>query len=279
MQLIEDINEMQRISIKEKKHKKIALVPTMGYLHEGHLSLFRIAKQHADIVIVSIFVNPSQFGPNEDLENYPRDLEADLKSCDQLNVDYVFHPTVEAMYPKPFLTTISVTEMKSMMCGISRQVHFDGVVLVVNKLFQICQPDLAVFGLKDYQQFVIIQRMVSELNIPVKLIGGPTVRESDGLAMSSRNKYLDETNRAKALYLYASLHKAKRMIEENSLSIKHILKQIEADFEKEQIKLDYFVIKDALTLSDVDEAKGKLVLAIAAYVGAARLIDNIIVTR
>ncbi|MCB0279791.1 MAG: pantoate--beta-alanine ligase [Calditrichaeota bacterium] len=278
MQLIHDINDMQTIALRERVHKKIALVPTMGYLHEGHLSLIRLAKQHADIVIISIFVNPSQFGPNEDLDKYPRDLENDLKLCEQINVDYVFNPEAKAVYPHPFLTQVSVTELKSMMCGISRQVHFDGVALIVNKLLNICQPHLAVFGLKDYQQFIIIQRMVNELNIPVKLIGAATVREADGLALSSRNKYLDSEQRKDALILYQSLQKAKLLIENNEKPISEIKTIISADFKKTKARLDYFVIKDAITLQDIEIAAGKLVIAIAAYIGKARLIDNIQLT-
>jgi pantoate--beta-alanine ligase len=200
--LITDINEMKKISNNLKKEgKSIGFVPTMGYLHKGHVSLMECSKKENDITVVSIFVNPTQFGKNEDYDKYPRDLERDLKICEEVGVDYVFHPSISQMYPEGYSTYVVMETLVDKLCGKFRPGHFKGVLTVVNKLFNIVKPDRAYFGKKDYQQYIIIKKMVQDLNIDTKVIGCPLIREEDGLALSSRNKYLTEEERKSALLL------------------------------------------------------------------------------
>lgn len=257
--------------------KTIALVPTMGALHEGHLSLIRSAKNKADKVIVSIFVNPMQFGPNEDYDNYPRTLSEDIKKCRKAGVDVVFSPSVAGMYPDNASTWVNEEVLSQYLCGARRKGHFRGVCTVVLKLFMICSPDIAIFGQKDAQQSIIIKRMVRDLNIPVKIIIAPIKREKDGLAISSRNKYLSPEEREQATVIYKGLQKIKRWRNEK-LSAAQIRRKLIRFIQKEKdIRIDYISIVDINTLSEVSRPnKGdKLLIAIAVFFNKARLIDNI----
>ena len=280
MQVIEKISDMQSYVRKCKLDgKTIGFVPTMGYLHEGHLSLVRIARKRCDILVVSIFVNPTQFGPEEDFDKYPRDFGRDKKLCEQENVDIIFAPSVEEMYPKDSVTYVDMAgEMTNVLCGKYRPGHFRGVMTVVSKLFNIVQPDIAVFGRKDGQQLAVIRRMVSDLNFPIEIIGGETVRESDGLAMSSRNKYLTEEQRKSAPALYKSLLLAKTMIENGETDSSKIVERMRDYISNSgDFKIQYIEIVDADTLTPVDKIRNKVMIALAAFLGETRLIDNIVV--
>ena len=280
MQVIEKISDMQSYVRKCKLDgKTIGFVPTMGYLHEGHLSLVRIARKRCDILVVSIFVNPTQFGPGEDFDKYPRDFGRDKKLCEQENVDIIFAPSVEEMYPKDSVTYVDMAgEMTKVLCGKYRPGHFRGVMTVVSKLFNIVQPDIAVFGRKDGQQLAVIRRMVSDLNFPIEIIGGETVRESDGLAMSSRNKYLTEEQRKSAPALYKSLLLAKTMIENGETDSSKIVERMRDYISNSgDFKIQYIEIVDADTLTPVDKIRNKVMIALAAFLGETRLIDNIVV--
>ena len=280
MQVIEKISDMQSyIRACKLDGKTIGFVPTMGYLHEGHLSLVRIARKRCDILVVSIFVNPTQFGPGEDFDKYPRDFGRDKKLCEQENVDIIFAPSVEEMYPKDSVTYVDMAgEMTKVLCGKYRPGHFRGVMTVVSKLFNIVQPDIAVFGRKDGQQLAVIRRMVSDLNFPIEIIGGETVRESDGLAMSSRNKYLTEEQRKSAPALYKSLLLAKTMIENGETDSSKIVERMRDYISNSgDFKIQYIEIVDADTLTPVDKIRNKVMIALAAFLGETRLIDNIVV--
>lgn len=256
---------------------KIALVPTMGFFHEGHLSLMREARHRADKTVVSLFVNPRQFGPGEDLDKYPRNLKSDISLAEQENVDILFFPSTEAMYPKGYQTTIAVPELSQMLCGKSRPGHFDGVATVVAKLFNLVRPDIAVFGMKDYQQLSLIRRMVLDLNFNIEIIGHPIVRESNGLAMSSRNKYLDEQEKKEALCLYHGIqHGIKRLNEEGTLDASLLINEITDILnDVRSCKIDYVAIVDPISLVDKKTAQPGDVLALAAYFNQkVRLIDN-----
>jgi len=258
-------------------NKTVALVPTMGALHEGHLSLIRLAKSKADKVIVSIFVNPTQFGPNEDFDNYPRTITEDLKKCRKLGVDVIFSPSVPAMYPDNATTWVDEDTLSTSLCGARRKGHFRGVCTIVLKLFMICRPDIAVFGQKDAQQSIIIKRMVRDLNIPVKIIIAPIKRENDGLAMSSRNKYLSPEERKQATVIYRGLQEVKNWKRDN-LSAAQIRRKLMRIIQLEKdIRVDYVSITDIDTLSEVNnpEKGDKLLVAVAVFFNKARLIDNI----
>lgn len=280
MKRIEKINEIRNIlDLERKANHSIALVPTMGFLHEGHLSLIKEARQNNDIVVVSIFVNPTQFGPNEDLETYPRDINRDVNLCEQEGVDYIFNPSVEEMYGEDYATyVITESDITNKLCGASREGHFKGVMSVVTKLFNIIGPDKAYFGRKDYQQVAVIKKMVRDLNIPVEIIDCPIVRESDGLAMSSRNTYLTPKERKDALVLNRSLKEAKERIlkgEKNKDVIREeILDKIN---EIPYSEIDYVEILDAKNLEDIETIDRDVVIALAVKIGKPRLIDNIIV--
>ncbi len=265
------------ISLK-KKGKTIGFVPTMGALHEGHLSLVREAERRNDAVIVSIFVNPTQFGPKEDLKNYPRNIKKDMELLSRLNVDAVFYPSVKEIYPDGFSTYIKVEGLSDKLCGASRPGHFKGVATVVAKLFNIVEPDNAYFGAKDFQQLVIIKKMVRDLNMDVNVISMPIIREKDGLAMSSRNSYLSCEERTKAPVINRALELAKLFIEEGVKDTKTIkaamLKLINAE---KGIGIDYISICDQETLEEKKTIKGATLIAIAAYIGKTRLIDNILI--
>ena len=258
--------------------KRIGFVPTMGYFHEGHLSLMKIARSRADIVIVSNFVNPTQFAPTEDMDAYPRDFERDCQMAESVSVDIMFAPNREEMYPDGFRTCVEVEEWGKKLCGLTRPAHFRGVTTVVLKLFHIIQPDVAVFGWKDAQQFLILQRMVRDLDLPIEMIGGEIVREKDGLAMSSRNKYLTPEERAEALVLSRSLAQVRRMIEEQGvLDSKTLINYITVEIDKTSHgKIDYVQIVCMGSLGPLSRVeKGNTLIALAASFGKARLIDNL----
>ncbi|MGI6452604.1 MAG: pantoate--beta-alanine ligase [Syntrophomonadaceae bacterium] len=280
MQIIKSVEEMQQW-VREKKQQgnKIGLVPTMGFLHEGHLSLVRQAKKDCDTVIVSVFVNPIQFGAGEDYDEYPRDLTRDAALLEKEQADVVFAPAVKEMYPAGYNTFVEVFgEATQKMCGASRPGHFRGVTTVVAKLFNICQPELAYFGQKDAQQVTIVEKMVRELNFPLKIVRVPIVREKDGLAMSSRNVYLDSTQRQEAVVLSKSLKMAEDQIKQGERDIKKVKNLMqEMISECPQAKVDYIEIANAYDLSDLEEIQGQVLIALAVKIGNTRLIDNMLV--
>jgi len=255
--------------------KKIAFVPTMGYFHEGHLSLMKEAKKMADCLVVSIYVNPTQFGPKEDFSKYPRDLDRDLKMAESVNVDVIFYPPDKEMYPANYQTHVDVEKVTQNLCGMSRPGHFRGVATVCNKLFNIVKPDFAVFGKKDFQQFVTIERMVDDLNMDIQIIGSPTVRESGGLAMSSRNKYLNKDERKSALTLFKALKLAQKLYSNGEKKSSVIIAEVEKLIKRAPFTaIDYIKICDTRTLKDDDKIKNQSVIALAIKVGNTRLIDN-----
>jgi len=268
---------MRAISLKARaRGKKIAFVPTMGYLHDGHLSLVRLARKYGDLVVASIFVNPAQFGPNEDLARYPRDFKGDLKKLGSAGADYLFFPSPEEIYPPGYQTYIEVQGLSRGLCGNFRPGHFRGVATVVAKLFNIVLPDVAVFGEKDYQQLRVIQQMAKDLNFPVRVIGGKTVREKDGLAMSSRNVYLSEEERRKALALSRALFMAQEMVEQGENDAQRLIESarelIGADPEA---KIEYLEVRDAETLEPVAKIDRPCRMILAVWQGKTRLIDNV----
>ncbi|KJV44163.1 pantoate--beta-alanine ligase [Acinetobacter indicus] len=253
--------------------KIIGFVPTMGNLHEGHLSLVREARQLCDVVVVSIFVNPIQFGPNEDFDNYPRTLEQDSQLLAEAGCDIVFAPSVEQMYGKsPRLTNISVSEITEDLCGLQRPGHFDGVAVVVTKLFNIVQPNYAFFGQKDYQQLAVIRQFVRDLNIPLEVIGVPIVRAEDGLALSSRNGYLSEQERKTAPVIYQSLKNAEQALQQGE-KLSEVLANIKVALTQAGFVVDYVEARTP-ELQKIDEFNQEIVLFVAAKLGSTRLIDN-----
>jgi pantoate--beta-alanine ligase len=279
MKTIDNIPRMVTFSRMVKKEgKTIGLVPTMGYLHEGHLSLARSAKRLNDVVIMSIFVNPIQFGPNEDLDSYPRDLQRDEDLAATAGVDVIFYPSVKEMYPEGFATYVNVEGLTEKLCGARRPGHFKGVTTVVAKLFGIVKPDMAYFGQKDAQQAIAIKKMAEDLNMDVGIKVLPVVREKDGLAMSSRNKYLSGDERNDASVLYRSLQAAESLVKAGEKNPKKIMQAMEALIKaKSAAKIDYIAIVDPKDLKDIDTISGKALVALAVFVGKTRLIDNIIV--
>lgn len=278
MEIIRTVKEMKEFSSRSRKAgKTIAFVPTMGYFHEGHLRLMRDARTKGDLVIVSLFVNPTQFGPKEDFKNYPRDFERDRKMAENAGVDVLFVPEASDMYPPDHQTVVRVEKVTQNLCGRSRPTHFQGVTTVVSMLFEIVMPHVAIFGQKDYQQLITIQQMVRDLHLSVEVLGMPTVREADGLAMSSRNAYLLPDERKAALSLYRSLQKAKDLLQKEERSADRIVREIKEILQSEPlVKVDYIQICDAQTLQDVDRIEGDVVIALAAYLGKTRLIDNLV---
>ncbi len=255
--------------------KKIALVPTMGALHEGHLSLVREARRRGDVVVVSIFVNPTQFGPKEDFSKYPRDLEGDRRLLAELSVDCVFAPPVEEIYPDGFRTFVEVEEWGKRLCGASRPGHFRGVATVVAKLFNLVDPDIAIFGKKDAQQAILVRRMTRDLNLPVEIVICPIVREPDGLALSSRNRYLNAQERRAALVLSHSLHHAESLVRQAETRAAFIREEMERIFKNEPLaRLDYIALVNPETLDPVQQIHDGTLIAVAAFVGTTRLIDN-----
>ena len=281
MEIIETIELMQhRADSFRAGELTIALVPTMGFLHEGHLELVRVGKRHSDKLIMSIFVNPTQFGPTEDYDKYPRDTEGDLGKAREVGVDVVFFPPIQEMYPEGFQTRLEVERVTQHLCGLSRRHHFGGVATVVAKLFNVTKPHLALFGQKDYQQLTVISRMVKDLNMDIKIIGVPTVREPDGLAMSSRNKYLSPEERESALCLKKSLELSEQMFQEGEKDAAVIKTAIESLIKSHPFTdIDYVAFCDPSSLEDIGTLGEENLLALAVRVGATRLIDNCVLRK
>jgi len=283
MEIIKKIKDCKLI-IKKLREKGyiIGFVPTMGFLHEGHLNLIRMAKKECDKVIISIFVNPTQFEPGEDFKKYPRNIERDSILAEKEGVDYIFYPAAGEMYKSRHKTLVEVKDLGSIMCGRYRPGHFAGVATVVLKLFNIINAHKAYFGEKDYQQMVIIKRMVEDLNLDIEIVSGPTIREKDGLALSSRNKYLSREERENAVILYRCLNLAKDMIIKGEEDLRKVQKKVLGQLKKNKFvrKIDYFEFRDPLTLDEkksVGKNDRKILAAVAAWVGSTRLIDNMVI--
>ena len=279
MIVIQTVREMQVEADRLRSEgKRIGFVPTMGFLHEGHMSLIRVAKQQSYVTVVSIFVNPTQFGPKEDFFEYPRDFQRDERLCRQEGVDILFNPSESEMYPEGHLSHVDVDVITDRLCGASRPGHFRGVTTVVAKLFLAVKPHLAVFGQKDAQQVAVIRKMVRDLNFDVSIIIAPIIREPDGLAMSSRNVYLSPEERADALVLNQSLQKAESMIRRGERKTVTIIRAMEDLIRtKKQAKIDYIEVVDPDTLRPIATVESKALIALAVFVGKTRLIDNLIV--
>ncbi len=277
MVISRSINKTRKIIEEARRgNKTIGFVPTMGALHEGHLSLVRAAKKECGFTAVSIFVNPIQFGPKEDLKKYPRDFNEDEQLLGREKVDLIFYPSIESMYTKDFSVYVEETSLSRYLCGKSRPGHFRGVCTVVTKLFNIVSPDAAYFGRKDYQQAQIIKRMVKDLNFSLKIRVMPLIREKDGLAMSSRNAYLSPEERKKALCLYHSLKLASKMVKDGERSSNTIIRGMKRLIrgEASRARIDYVSIVDTETLKDIKKIEGRALAAVAVYIGKTRLIDN-----
>lgn len=277
MKVVERIDEMRAwTAAAHHEGRRVGLVPTMGCLHEGHLSLVRIARRQADVTVVSIFVNPTQFGPKEDYARYPRDMDRDLALCRAEGVDVIFAPSAETMYPPGSSTVVEETRLSQGLCGASRPGHFRGVTTVVAKLFHIVNPDSAVFGEKDAQQARVIQRMVQDLDMPVEIVLGPIVREPDGLAMSSRNAYLSPEERGRAARIYAALKDLRGRYEAGTTDVKTLLSGLRADLEAGGIvEIDYAVIVRSDSLDPLDRVSKDGLVMVAVRLGRTRLIDNL----
>ncbi|NOY58214.1 MAG: pantoate--beta-alanine ligase [Calditrichaeota bacterium] len=279
MKTVTDIENMQSYAEKTRREGKvIALVPTMGFLHEGHLSLIRMADKAADLVVTSIYVNPTQFGPSEDVDQYPRDIDHDTTLAQQAGTDVLFVPTDKAMYPQGYQTFVTAEKLTRSLCGAFRPTHFRGVTTIVTKLFNIVKPHIAIFGQKDAQQAIVIRQMTRDLNFDVEIKVAPIIRHEDGLAMSSRNKYLTPQQRSEAPVLYQSLCEAQKMIEGGERNPNVVKKYTQKMIDTiASSKIDYIEIVDAVTLEAVREIKGNILIALAVYIGKARLIDNILI--
>lgn len=279
MEVAETIESVRSLAAAARKRGgKVGLVPTMGALHVGHISLIEAATKDCDSVVVSVFVNPTQFGPGEDLENYPRPFEADLEICRKAGVDVVFAPAPGQMYPAENLAWVTVEKLTSPLCGRGRPTHFRGVTTVCAKLFNIVGPDVAYFGQKDAQQAIVIKRMVADLNMPLEIVVCPTVREPGGLAVSSRNKYLNEQQKEDATCLYKSLQRCREMVEAETTDARQIVAEMEQILERvPAAQIEYVSLVNAETLEDVRHISGKILAAVAVKIGPARLIDNILV--
>ncbi len=280
MQIIDDPSVIQRrCKSLRRQGKTIGFVPTMGAFHEGHISLMRRARADNDVVVVSIFVNPIQFGRGEDFDSYPRDLPDDLAQTERVGVDLVFAPSAEAIYPKGFQTHVDVTGLTEGLCGVSRPGHFRGVTTVVAKLFNLVRPHRAYFGQKDYQQSVVVRRLVADLNFDLDVVVLPTVRETDGLAMSSRNVRLTSQQRQAASILYRSLCRAEERVNAGERSAKAIIEEVRAMIEAEPLaRIEYVALCHPDTLQPLDRIDGPALLALAVRVGETRLIDNVLIT-
>ncbi len=271
---------MQTFSIEQRTlGKRIVLVPTMGYLHDGHLSLLREGRLRGDVLVMSLFVNPMQFGPKEDLAEYPRDFERDKKLAEGAGTDVIFYPDADQMYPASFKTAVEVTGVSDILCGKARPGHFKGVATVVLKLFNIIMPHIALFGEKDFQQLTIIKQMVRDLNTPVEIIGMPTMREPDGIAMSSRNTYLSKEQRAGALSISRGMYKAVAAFRNGKENSKELIRIIRNEITSAGLKEDYIDIIDEKTLMPLSKAGMNGRIVIAAYAGNTRLIDNILLKQ
>ncbi len=278
IKIVKTVAEVRALVKSAKKTgKTVGLVPTMGYLHEGHKSLIDRAVSENDFVVVSDFVNPTQFGPNEDFESYPRDINKDAELCEMAGADVIFNPEPEEMYNNQ-LTGVTMSDITKHLCGASRPTHFNGVCQVVAKLFNIVTPDRAYFGEKDAQQLMVIRKMVEDLNFDIEIVGCPIIREDDGLAKSSRNTYLNGEERQAALCLSRSLKNARKLIEDGEKDADVIRKVIREEIEKEPLaRIDYVEVVDLNTLAPTDKISGGILTAIAVYIGKTRLIDNFII--
>ncbi len=279
IKVVHTIKEVrEQVSEWRKEGLSIGLVPTMGYLHEGHQSLIKKSVEENSRTVVSIFVNPMQFAPTEDLESYPRDLNADAKLCNETGADLIFNPEPEEMYKNGFCSFVDMTGPTKELCGKSRPIHFRGVCTVVNKLFNIVTPDKAYFGQKDAQQLAIIKRMVADLNIPIEIVGCPIIREEDGLAKSSRNTYLNEDERKAALILSKTIFMGQKLAQNGLTDAKALISKMKRNIETEPLaKIDYVEAVDFDTISITDTIKENTLVAMAVYIGKTRLIDNFIV--
>ena len=280
MKIVGTVKEV-REQVKEWKKQglSVGFVPTMGYLHEGHKSLMDAARKGNDKVVVSIFVNPMQFGPTEDLATYPRDLDHDAALCESAGVDLIFHPEAEEMYEKDFCSFVDMTGLTEGLCGKTRPIHFRGVCTVVNKLFNIVTPDHAYFGQKDGQQLAVIKRMVRDLNMDIEIVGCPIVREEDGLAKSSRNTYLSSEERKAALILSKTVALRKELAKTEKDANK-VVEAMKKNIETEPLaKIDYVEAVDALSMAPVEKLEGTCMLAMAVYIGKTRLIDNTLINE
>jgi len=273
---VASIREMREWSAEQRRQKKrIAMVPTLGFLHEGHLALVREGRRRGDLLVVSIFVNPTQFAPNEDFNTYPREFERDRKILAGEDVDILFHPSESEMYPDGYQTNVEVDQLSRFLCGAERPGHFRGVATVLVKLFNIVRPHVAVFGLKDYQQFLVVRRMVEDLNLDVEIVGSPTVREQDGLAISSRNHYLSEQERTAALCLRRALGRAEALVQQGERDGKGIIKAVTAEIANEPLaRLEYVQLCDPENLEVIETIQDKALLALSVRIGKARLIDH-----
>lgn len=276
IQIATTVNEVrEQVKAWKKEGLSVALVPTMGYLHEGHQRLIKRAVEENDRVVVSIFVNPMQFGPTEDLDSYPRDLEKDSALCEATGANLIFHPEPEEMYTDGFCSYVDMSVLTEELCGLSRPIHFRGVCTVVSKLFHIVTPDRAYFGQKDAQQLAIIKRMVLDLNMDIEVIGCPIVREADGLAKSSRNTYLSAEERKAALILSKTIKLGEKMVADGEKDAATILDAMKKNIETEPLaKIDYVKIVDALTMQQIPTIDRPILCAMAVYIGKTRLIDN-----
>ncbi len=277
--IVDTINALRKdIKALKASSKTIGLVPTMGALHQGHLSLIEFAKQKCDIVVCSIFVNPKQFGQNEDLSSYPRPLQDDIDALERIGADIAFTPHVKEIYPKGFQTNVSVKQLSQCLCGASRPDHFDGVATIVSKLLLICQPDIAIFGEKDFQQLLIIKTLVKDLNIETQILGSPIIREVDGLALSSRNQYLSNEERKIAPHLYATMQQVAQTLKQ-STSIAEHLKQAKKTLIDHGFEIDYLELRHSEDLTPItnltEQSSDRARLFAAVKLGQTRLIDNI----
>lgn len=279
MKIVGTVKEVrEQVKAWRKEGLSVGYVPTMGYLHEGHASLMKKSVEDNEKTVASIFVNPMQFGPTEDLEAYPRDLDRDAALCEEIGVDLIFHPEVEEMYEDGFCSFVDMNGLTKGLCGKTRPTHFRGVCTVVNKFFNIVKPDRAYFGQKDAQQLAVIKRMVADLNMDIEIIGCPIVREADGLAKSSRNTYLSEEERCAALCLSKSIFLAQSLVRDGEISAEIIKAEMRKVLESEPLaRVDYVEVVDSLTIEPVVEVKSGTLIAIAVYIGKTRLIDNTII--
>ena len=275
MKVIKTVHEMQAFSHAQRTGgKRIALVPTMGYLHDGHISLLNEAKKQGDLLVMSLFVNPMQFGPKEDLAKYPRDFARDTMIAERAGTDIIFYPDAQEMYPGPFKTTVYVSDLSDILCGKTRPGHFQGVTTVVAKLFNVILPHTAIFGEKDFQQLVILRRMVTDLNVPVEIVGMPIIREPDGLAMSSRNTYLSVDDRRRAISISKGLSNALDTFRKGVRDGKKLKEIVRSDIQSAGLQEDYVEVVDETTLQPVYEISHAARIVVAAYAGNVRLIDN-----
>jgi pantoate--beta-alanine ligase len=276
MQIVHTVADVRR-ALASVRAQRIGLVPTMGYLHGGHTSLIRLCQQHADHIVVSVFVNPTQFGPGEDFAQYPRDFERDRRLIEAHGAHLLFAPSAEEMYPASAQIHFVAPELTRHLCGPKRPGHFEGVLLVVSKLFHIVQPAVSVFGQKDLQQLLLIKRLVKDLDFPIEIVAGPTVREPDGLAMSSRNSYLSPTERQQSTVLYRALQLAKALVQEGERRtsiVRGALTELISGMESARI--DYVEIVEIERLQPVEVLAGRVAIALAVYIGRTRLIDNLV---